>query len=103
MVLAGAGSEELWARACLALGGSELTGDARFADNARRVARRDELTREIEATLRTRPTAHWLALFARAGALAAEVKDVAQSLSQPQVAALGAIQELDHPAAGPTG
>jgi crotonobetainyl-CoA:carnitine CoA-transferase CaiB-like acyl-CoA transferase len=100
VVLAGAGSEDLWARACQALGREELTGDVRFADNARRVAHRDELTREIEATLRTRPTAHWLALLARAGVPAAEVKDVAQSLSQPQVAALGAIQELDHPAAG---
>jgi crotonobetainyl-CoA:carnitine CoA-transferase CaiB-like acyl-CoA transferase len=100
LVLAGAGTEDLWARACRALGREELTGDVRFADNAQRVAHRDELTREIEATLRTRPTAHWLALFARAGVPAAEVKDVAQSLSQPQVAALGSIQELDHPAAG---
>jgi crotonobetainyl-CoA:carnitine CoA-transferase CaiB-like acyl-CoA transferase len=100
VVLAGAGSEDLWARACRALGREELTGDVRFADNARRVAHRDELTCEIEAVLRTRPTAHWLALFARAGVPAAEVKDMLQSLSQPQVAALGSIQELDHPAAG---
>ena len=100
MVLAGAGSEDLWARACRALGREELTRDVRFADNARRVAHRDELTREIEAILRTRPTAHWLALFARAGVPAAEVQNVAQALSQPQVAALGSIQELDHPAAG---
>jgi len=100
LVLAGAGSEDLWARACRALGREELTRDVRFADNARRVARRDELTREIEAILCTRPTAHWLALFARAGVPAAEVKDVAQALSQPQVAALGSIQELAHPAAG---
>jgi crotonobetainyl-CoA:carnitine CoA-transferase CaiB-like acyl-CoA transferase len=100
VVLAGAGSEDLWARACRALGREELTGDVRFADNARRVAHRDELTREIETIMRTRPTAHWLALFARAGVPAAEVKDMAQALSQPQVAALGSIQELDHPAAG---
>jgi crotonobetainyl-CoA:carnitine CoA-transferase CaiB-like acyl-CoA transferase len=100
VVLAGAGSEDLWARACRVLGREELTGDVRFADNARRVAHRDELTREIETTLRTRPTAHWLALLARAGVPAAEVKDVGQSLAQPQVAALGSIQEMDHPAAG---
>ena len=100
VVLAGAGTEDLWARACRALGREELTGDVRFADNARRVAHRDELTVEIEATLSTRPTAHWLALFARAGVPAAEVKDMAQALSQPQVGALGVIQELDHPAAG---
>ncbi len=100
VVLAGAGSEDLWARACRALGREELTRDVRFADNARRVAHRDELTREIEAILRARPTAHWLARFARAGVPAAEVKDLAQALAQPQVAALGSIQQLDHPAAG---
>jgi crotonobetainyl-CoA:carnitine CoA-transferase CaiB-like acyl-CoA transferase len=100
LVLAGAGTEDLWARACRALGREELTRDVRFADNARRVAHRDELTCEIEAILRTRPTAHWLARFARAGVPAAEVTDVAQALSQLQVAALGSIQELDHPAAG---
>ena len=100
VVLAGAGSEDLWARACRALGREDLLADVRFADNASRVAHRDELTKEIEAVLRTRPAAHWLALFARAGLPAAEVQDVAQALSRPQVAALGSIQELDHAAAG---
>lgn len=100
VVLAGAGSEEMWVRACRVLGLGELTGDARFADNASRVAHRDELTKEIEAVLRTRPAAHWLGLFARAGVPAAEVQDVAHALSRPQVAALGSIQELDHATAG---
>jgi crotonobetainyl-CoA:carnitine CoA-transferase CaiB-like acyl-CoA transferase len=100
VVLAGAGSEELWVRACQVLGLAELTGDARFADNGSRVAHRDELTAEIEAVLRTRPAAHWLALFERAGVPAAEVRDVTQVLAWPQVAALGSIQELDHAEAG---
>ena len=100
VVLAGAGSEELWRRACRVLGLEELTGDPRFADNASRVTHRDELTGEIEAVLRARPAAHWLALFERAGVPAAEVQDVTQVLSWPQVAALGSIQELDHAVAG---
>jgi crotonobetainyl-CoA:carnitine CoA-transferase CaiB-like acyl-CoA transferase len=100
VVLAGAGSEELWQRACRVLGLGKLTGDVRFADNASRVAHRDELTAEIETVLRTRPAAHWLALFERAGVPAAEVRDVPQVLSWPQVAALGSIQELGHATAG---
>jgi crotonobetainyl-CoA:carnitine CoA-transferase CaiB-like acyl-CoA transferase len=101
LVLAGAGSEQLWARACRALGLAALTGDPRFADNSRRVANRDALTREIEAVLATRPTAHWLARLADAGVPAAEVHDLAQVLADPQVAALGSIQELHHAKAGP--
>jgi crotonobetainyl-CoA:carnitine CoA-transferase CaiB-like acyl-CoA transferase len=99
LVLAGAGSEEMWARACRALGLRALLDDERFADNARRVAHRDQLTAEIEAVLTTRPTAYWLASLAEAGVPAAEVADLAQALDSPQAKALGAVQELGHPAA----
>jgi crotonobetainyl-CoA:carnitine CoA-transferase CaiB-like acyl-CoA transferase len=101
LVLAGAGSEEMWARACQVLGLSALTEDPRFADNSRRVANRDALTREIEAVLTTQPTAYWLARLAEAGVPAAEVQDLAQVLASPQVAALGSVQELEHDKAGP--
>jgi crotonobetainyl-CoA:carnitine CoA-transferase CaiB-like acyl-CoA transferase len=100
LVLAGAGSEEMWARACRALGLRALLDDERFADNARRVAHRDQLTAEIEAVLTTRPTAYWLASLAEAGVPAAEVADLAQALDRPQAKALGAVQELGHPSAG---
>jgi len=99
LVLAGAGSEEMWARACRVLGLRALLDDERFADNARRVAYRDQLTAEIEAVLTTRPTAYWLASLAEAGVPAAEVADLAQALDSPQAKALGAVQELGHPAA----
>jgi crotonobetainyl-CoA:carnitine CoA-transferase CaiB-like acyl-CoA transferase len=99
LVLAGAGSEEMWARACRALGLQALLDDERFADNARRVAHRDQLTAGIEAVLTTRPTAYWLASLAEAGVPAAEVADLAQALDRPQAKALGAVQELGHPAA----
>jgi crotonobetainyl-CoA:carnitine CoA-transferase CaiB-like acyl-CoA transferase len=100
LVLAGAGSEELWRRACRALGLDSLVTDPRFADNAARVAHRDELTGELERVLTTRPTRHWLALFEAAGVPAAQVQDLAQVLGRPQLAALGSVQELAHPAAG---
>jgi crotonobetainyl-CoA:carnitine CoA-transferase CaiB-like acyl-CoA transferase len=101
LVLAGAGSEELWARACRVLGLAPLIGDPRFADNSRRVANRNALTSEIEAVLTTQPTAHWLARLAEAGVPAAEVHDLTQVLASPQVAALGSVQELEHSSAGP--
>jgi crotonobetainyl-CoA:carnitine CoA-transferase CaiB-like acyl-CoA transferase len=100
LVFAGAGSEEIWARACRVLGLAALTEDPRFADNSRRVANRDALTREIEAVLTTQPTAYWLARLAEADVPAAEVHDLAQVLAGPQIAALGSVQELEHGTAG---
>lgn len=100
LVLAGAGSEDMWLRACRALGLDDLPADARFAANAARVAHRDELTGEIEAVLTTRPTAHWLARLAEAGVPAGQVQNIPEVLRRPQIGALGSVQELRHPTAG---
>ena len=101
IVLAGAGSEDLWRRCCAVLGGDDLASDPRFVDNAARVAHRDELTAALEEKLGVLPTAAWLERFAEAGVPATEVRDLAQVFDSEQVRALGAVQELDHPTAGP--
>ena len=100
IVLAGAGSEDLWIRCCKVLGADDLIDDARFVDNAARVANRDALTEALEAILEREPTAHWLALLAADGVPAAEVQDVAQVFATEQAGALGAVQELRHATAG---
>jgi crotonobetainyl-CoA:carnitine CoA-transferase CaiB-like acyl-CoA transferase len=100
LVMAGAGSEQMWRRACAALGLEDLAGDPRFADGAARVAHRDELTARIETVLTKQPTGHWLAGLEAAGVPAAEVRGLAGVLGWPQVAALGSLQELP---AGPDG
>jgi crotonobetainyl-CoA:carnitine CoA-transferase CaiB-like acyl-CoA transferase len=94
LVMAGAGSEQLWQRACGALDLAGLAGDPRFADGASRVAHRDELTRRIEAVLTTQPTEHWLGKLEAAGVPAAQVRGLAGVLEWPQVAALGSLQAL---------
>jgi crotonobetainyl-CoA:carnitine CoA-transferase CaiB-like acyl-CoA transferase len=101
IVLAGAGSEDLWVRCCECLGLAHLTDDARFADNAARVHNRDALTAELEAVLRTRPSAAWLGLLTGAGIPAAEVRGIDAVLAGPQPEALGSVQTLEHAAAGP--
>jgi crotonobetainyl-CoA:carnitine CoA-transferase CaiB-like acyl-CoA transferase len=100
MVLAGAGSEEMWSRACRVLGRDDLVTDPRFADNAGRVAHRDELTEALESVLTTRQTRYWLARCHEAGVPAAEVQNLVQVLHGRQLAALGSVQELSQPAAG---
>jgi crotonobetainyl-CoA:carnitine CoA-transferase CaiB-like acyl-CoA transferase len=100
IVLAGAGSEDLWVRCCRVLGLDELPSDPRFADNAARVRHRDELTALFEAVLGSRTSVAWLGAFATEGVPAAEVRDVAQVFDGPQPAALGSVQTLTQPEAG---
>ncbi len=94
LVMAGAGSEQMWQRACAALGLAGLEDDPRFADGAARVAHRDELTATIEAVLTGQPTEYWRRSLEKAGVPAAEVRGLAGVLGWPQVAALGSLQEL---------
>jgi len=94
LVMAGAGSEQMWRRACAALGLEDLAADPRFADGAARVAHRDELTARIETVLTKEPTGHWLRGLETAGVPAAEVRGLAGVLGWPQVDALGSLQDL---------
>jgi crotonobetainyl-CoA:carnitine CoA-transferase CaiB-like acyl-CoA transferase len=100
IVLAGAGSEDLWVRCCKILGADDLIDDARFIDNASRVANREALTEAFETILMRESTAHWLALLTADGVPAAEVQDIAQVFASDQARALGAVQALGHPSAG---
>jgi len=100
IVLAGAGSEDLWVRCCKVLGADDLLDDPRFADNASRVRHRDELTDALEEVLRQRPTAHWLASLEAEGVPAAEVQNVAQVFASEQTQALAVVQEMHHETAG---
>lgn len=100
IVLAGAGSEDLWLRCCSVLGLDELTHDARFVDNAARVANRDALSEGFERVLRAKPSSHWLALLEAEGVPASQVRDVADLFEWPQTQALGSVQSLEHPEAG---
>ncbi|MEA2522590.1 MAG: hypothetical protein QOI81_2236 [Actinomycetota bacterium] len=100
IVLAGAGSEDLWVRCCRVLGVEDLVMDERFIDNAARVQHRDELTALFEGSLGARTSAEWLEALEAEGVPAAEVRDVAQVFAGPQPEALGSVQELTHPAEG---
>jgi crotonobetainyl-CoA:carnitine CoA-transferase CaiB-like acyl-CoA transferase len=95
LALAGAGSEQMWARACFVLGLEALITDERFSENERRVRHRDELTTLFEEVLGTASSAHWLDKLGAAGVPAAEVEGLDRVFARPQVAALGALQTLD--------
>jgi len=100
IVLAGAGSEDLWQRACIVLAREELIDDVRFKDNATRVLHRDELSRELEGSLLQQTTAHWLTQFSAVGVPATEIRAIDQVLEGAQTEALGIIQTQSFPQSG---
>lgn len=102
IVMAGAGSEDLWRRACRALGADQLLTDERFLDNAARLTHRDALTAAIEAVLARRTSVEWLSVLGEAGVPAGPVRSIDEVLASPQVAALQTLQPLAHPHAGIT-
>lgn len=92
VVLAGAGSEGLWHRLCEAIEADELLQDARFTTNADRVAHLEDLIAQLEFRFMQHNRAFWMAKLTEFGVPAAEVRDLGQVLTSPQVEALGQIQ-----------
>lgn len=79
-------NDMVYAKLLAALGLSHLREDPRFATNADRVARREEIKAEIERVTRTRPTAHWLEVLNAGGVPCGRVLDVAEVFEDPQIA-----------------
>jgi crotonobetainyl-CoA:carnitine CoA-transferase CaiB-like acyl-CoA transferase len=99
-LMVGAGNERLWKAFCEVLGAPEWADDPRYGSNARRVACRAELVREIEARLQARDRDDWVARFAEAGLAAGPINDIGQVFEDPQVQHREMAVEVDHPTAG---
>lgn len=101
-VMIGAPNELFWRKLCRVLQLEELTDDPRFVTNAERVANRDELIDLIAARIASRNVDAWVTALDEADVPVAPINDVAAALADPQVAALGLVQEVEHPTAGRT-
>jgi crotonobetainyl-CoA:carnitine CoA-transferase CaiB-like acyl-CoA transferase len=93
-------TEKFWSGFCRALERPEWERDPRFASNRDRVTHRDALTPLVEAEMRTRPTAEWLARFEAAGVPAAPIQGVDRVLADPQVRHREMVVEMAHPVHG---
>lgn len=74
--------------------------DPRFADNGRRVANRDELTRLVEAALADEPVQVWLDRLAGAGIPAGRVRSLDEVYSWDQTLSQNLLLTLAHPVLG---
>ncbi len=75
---------------CRAIGRPELATDPRFATFAVRRDHVPELRRELDASLKQRPTREWVDAFAREGALGAAINDYGDWLDDAHVSAVAA-------------
>ena len=94
------GTEDLWRRFCAALELEPLRADPRFATNRDRLAHRDELNALLEPLFAGHTINQIQELMDQASVPCGAVRDLHGVFTDPQVAALGLIEALDHPTAG---
>lgn len=90
-----AGNETQWVALCRVLGNPDLATRAGFTDGRERLAQREEVRVEVERLLAERRAQHWIPALRDAGIPAGPVHSMDQVFSDPQVQALGLVQELD--------
>jgi formyl-CoA transferase len=95
-----ASGETRWDALCRVVGLDDLVGAPEYDSPMTRAGREGEFMPRFEAAFRERTTAEWLTLLEEADLIAGPVLDYAQALNEPQIEALGLIQEFDHPEAG---
>lgn len=83
-----------WRILCEALGAPYLLDDPRFAGPQDRLDHRTELNVEVERLLAGRGAAEWIPLLREAGIPCGPIHDMAGVFADPQVAALGMVQNL---------
>ena len=99
-MVVGAASEGNWQRLCQAVEKPELANDPRFANNAQRVAHREELIAILQDLFRRRDTASWIKLLGDAGLPCGPVNTIDQVFKDPQVLHRNMLLEVEHPTAG---
>jgi CoA:oxalate CoA-transferase len=99
MIIA-AGNDGLYQKLCTVLERPDLAQNPDYRSNDLRNRNQKALKAEIEKILRTKPTAHWIALIGKGGVPCGPINDVAQALAHPQVAARNMLVTIDDPKAG---
>ncbi len=94
-LVVGAGNDAQFAALCRALGLDPLPS---WATNAGRVADRAAVVLALESLLASRSARAWAAVLGDHGIPCAPVQDLSQLPSDPQLAATGQLQTVDHPA-----
>jgi crotonobetainyl-CoA:carnitine CoA-transferase CaiB-like acyl-CoA transferase len=96
----GASNQKTWLAFLTVLDAPNIAGDARFADNAGRMANLPALVALLTPHFRRRTTAQWLALLEKAGVPAGPVLSVMEMHTHPQTRARDMVPVVEHAVAG---
>ena len=91
------GNDGQFAKFCEVAGQPELARDTRFAKNADRVRNRAVLVPLLEAVMKTRRKADWLAALEAAKVPCGAINNLAEVFADPQVQARAMVNEWKHP------
>jgi crotonobetainyl-CoA:carnitine CoA-transferase CaiB-like acyl-CoA transferase len=100
-VTVGGNTEKLWTvLVTQVLGREDLLSDDRFDTQAKRLANVDDLEQELERTLVTETTDHWVAKLDAAGVPGGPVLTYDQTLENEHVLARDMVAQVEHPQIG---
>ncbi|MGY4720309.1 CaiB/BaiF CoA transferase family protein [Naumannella cuiyingiana] len=99
-VVIAAGNQRLWEALCSALDTPQWLELAEYADNAARFANRAALNELLAAEVARYSVSELLARLTAAGVPVNPINTVDLVVDDPQVAALGSIERIDHPRLG---
>jgi formyl-CoA transferase len=96
----GVGSDNTWRKFCEVAGLDQLSNDARFATNARRVEHYNTLMPQVREVIQQRTADDWFELLRVADVPVGKINSVSEALADPHLAARNFIVELEHPLLG---
>lgn len=91
---------EMFVRLVKALGRPEIAEDARFKDIKTRGQHRPALNELIAECTKGKPSAYWIDVFNKEGVPCGYIKNVKETMEDPQVVHLGMAKKLQHPKLG---
>lgn len=93
-------NEAIWARFCREIGRGDLAQDPRFLRNADRVVNREALAEVLARVFAARSREDWVRALTAAEVPCGPINSIAEVFEDPQVLALGMVEEIAHAAAG---
>lgn len=89
-------TDAMWRRLCEILDLGDLPSDARFETNMSRLENGALLKTLLEEKLKTKSRQDWLQVFRENGIPAGPINDMKDIFNDPQVAACGIVEEVEH-------
>lgn len=99
-IVIGAGNDALWRQLCVTIGRPDLAEDETLASNELRNANIERLSVELNKTLSSQSTEHWLKLLLEAKVPCGRVNSMSDLAGDPHLSARNMLAQVDQPGIG---